>query len=178
MFSPGLKQKFAKGICQLDLSQYAKHQLVTQKDDYYPIVIGVETVFPESYKGRTKKNVQFTYGTFEASEEGGKVIYKIKTLKQQVLYNKTIFDLNDVFGVDNGTISMDDNGQTECVICYTNLKDTVVLPCRHLCLCQGCSQIVRLQNNTCPICRSRVTAFLQIKVGNQQQAVEEAEQNV
>jgi hypothetical protein len=56
--------------------------------------------------------------------------------------------------------------QTECVICYTNAKDTVVMPCRHLCLCQGCSQIVRLQNNTCPICRSRVDAFLQIKIGN------------
>jgi hypothetical protein len=92
-------------------------------------------MFPNSYKGRTKKQVQFTYGSFEAEEKENGTNYKIKILKQQILYNKTIFDLNDVFGVDNGAISMEDNGQTECVICYTNSKDTIVLPCRHLCLC-------------------------------------------
>ena len=96
-------------------------------------------------------------------------IYKFKFLKQKLLYNKTIFELNDVFGIDRNAAATDT--QTECVICFTNIKDTVVLPCLHLCLCQGCSQIVRLQNNSCPICRSRVTAFLQIKIGANGQQV-------
>jgi len=51
----------------------------------------------------------------------------------------------------------------ECVICFTVAKDTVVLPCRHLCLCQGCSQIVRMQHNVCPICRTRIESFIHIK---------------
>jgi hypothetical protein len=44
-------------------------------------------------------------------------------------------------------------------------KDTLVLPCRHLCLCGGCAQVLRMQGRTptgapsrqgrpkCPICR-------------------------
>jgi len=27
-----------------------------------------------------------------------------------------------------------------CVICLVNRRDTTVLPCRHLCMCQDCAQ--------------------------------------
>ena len=69
-----------------------------------------------------------------------------------------------MYGKENaaGGAGADEN-QRECVICFTAVKDTVVLPCRHLCLCQGCSQIVRMQNNACPICRTRIESFLHIK---------------
>lgn len=72
--------------------------------------------------------------------------------------------MNDIFGIDNTTANISDETQKECVICYTITKDTVVLPCRHMCLCIQCSQIVRMQTNKCPICRTQVSGFLQIKV--------------
>ena len=80
-------------------------------------------------------------------------------------YNKTIFDLTDMYGKEHAstTSQPDEAVQRECVICFEVVKDTVVLPCRHLCLCQGCTQIVRMQNNTCPICRTRIESFLHIK---------------
>ncbi|CAM9799855.1 unnamed protein product, partial [Laminaria digitata] len=38
----------------------------------------------------------------------------------------------------------------ECVICLTDPKDTVLLPCRHLCVCAECFRHV----DKCPVCRS------------------------
>ncbi len=60
----------------------------------------------------------------------------------------------------------------ECVICYNSLKDTIVLPCRHLCICRGCAEIANqrqllsnnVQHNKCPICRTKVTTYMHIKV--------------
>lgn len=38
----------------------------------------------------------------------------------------------------------------ECVICLTDPKNTVLLPCRHLCVCAACFRHV----DKCPVCRS------------------------
>ncbi|XP_015752852.1 PREDICTED: E3 ubiquitin-protein ligase MGRN1-like [Acropora digitifera] len=43
----------------------------------------------------------------------------------------------------------------ECVICMSDMRDTLILPCRHLCLCRECAESLRYQANNCPICRSR-----------------------
>jgi len=60
--------------------------LTTHREDYYPIVIAIETLFPQSHLegGKIKKSIQFTYGTF--SLEDGK--YKFKLLKQKLLVGK------------------------------------------------------------------------------------------
>jgi hypothetical protein len=44
---------------------------------------------------------------------------------------------------------------SECVVCLTEPRDTVVLPCRHLCLCDDCAQQLRFATNKCPVCRAR-----------------------
>lgn len=56
----------------------------------------------------------------------------------------------------------DDNG-SECVICMCDTRDTLILPCRHLCLCNSCADSLRYQANNCPICRAPFRALLQIK---------------
>ena len=57
---------------------------------------------------------------------------------------------------------MDDNG-SECVICMCESRDTLILPCRHLCLCNGCADNLRYQANNCPICRAKFYALLQVR---------------
>lgn len=56
----------------------------------------------------------------------------------------------------------EDNG-SECVICMCDTRDTLILPCRHLCLCNSCADSLRYQANNCPICRAPFRALLQIK---------------
>lgn len=52
---------------------------------------------------------------------------------------------------------------SECVICISEERDTMLLPCRHLCLCLSCAQSLRYQANSCPICRSPFRAALNIR---------------
>lgn len=56
-FSSGLKQKLPKGVCRLNLSQYQIRDLTHYRDDFYPIVIAIEALFPSTYKGRAKKSI-------------------------------------------------------------------------------------------------------------------------
>jgi hypothetical protein len=52
----------------------------------------------------------------------------------------------------------------ECVICMCETRDTLILPCRHLCLCKLCAINLRVQSNNCPICRIPFVALLQVKL--------------
>ena len=52
----------------------------------------------------------------------------------------------------------------ECVICMSEIRDVIIMPCRHLCLCKMCATNLRVQSNNCPICRIPFIALLQIKL--------------
>ena len=42
-------------------------------------------------------------------------------------------------------------------------RDTLILPCRHLCLCVFCADNLRYQASNCPICRAPFRALLQVR---------------
>ncbi|KAI3698898.1 hypothetical protein L2E82_42805 [Cichorium intybus] len=48
-------------------------------------------------------------------------------------------------------------------ICLSEPCDTIVLPCRHMCMCIGCAKVLRFQTNRCLICRRPVERLLEIK---------------
>ena len=56
-----------------------------------------------------------------------------------------------------------EDNTAECVICMSDIRDTLILPCRHLCLCNGCADSLRYQANNCPICRAPFRALLQLR---------------
>jgi len=65
----------------------------------------------------------------------------------------------DIFGLENGVALTED-----CVICRSEAKDTVFIPCRHLCICSQCAQVLKYQSNKCPICRSSVRSMLSVNI--------------
>ncbi len=56
----------------------------------------------------------------------------------------------------------DDDESGLCVICMTNVADTSLIPCRHMCLCLECSHVLRTQTNKCPICRSKILTMIRV----------------
>ncbi|GJJ71669.1 hypothetical protein EMPS_04019 [Entomortierella parvispora] len=51
----------------------------------------------------------------------------------------------------------------ECVICLSEIKDTIVLPCRHFCMCSDCGDVLRRRPpQKCPICRQIFQSLLHI----------------
>ena len=48
----------------------------------------------------------------------------------------------------------------ECIICMAEEKTTILLPCRHLCVCDTCGDILRNQTFKCPICRQPFSSLL------------------
>lgn len=52
----------------------------------------------------------------------------------------------------------DDDDETMCVVCMSESMDTMVLPCRHLCLCNDCAEVLRFQ--VCVVCFEKMILLL------------------
>eukprot|EP00742_Colponemidia_sp_Colp-10_P005926 GILJ01006337.1.p1 GENE.GILJ01006337.1~~GILJ01006337.1.p1 ORF type:complete len:550 (+),score=64.94 GILJ01006337.1:107-1756(+) len=82
----------------------------------------------------------------------GPVPYNPAHIRQLVITETDMLELQEVFGLGNE----DDN---DCVICMTDPKDTVLLPCRHACVCSGCFRHI----DKCPVCRTAVKSHIEMK---------------
>lgn len=93
------------------------------------------------------------------------------------------YSLHDIYGFASKGENSDPNNANEgsqnnieeavetspdCVICLSEEKNTVVLPCRHMCLCDSCADVLKSQNNKCPICRQPFHSLLRLTQENAQ----------
>lgn len=94
--------------------------------------------------------------------------YHLRAMKQKIFVDGLCYLLQEIYGIENKNLTRptndddEDNG-SECVICICEPRDTLILPCRHLCLCNSCADSLRYQANNCPICRAPFRALLQIR---------------
>ena len=55
-------------------------------------------------------------------------------------------------------------GQSTCIVCFTNPKSHVAVPCGHQCACGACSALIDGLMQGCPVCRTPVQTWVHVRV--------------
>ncbi|XP_066149823.1 probable E3 ubiquitin-protein ligase MGRN1 isoform X1 [Euwallacea fornicatus] len=162
-YKKGANQQFCQPTHMFNPAKYTEGELLYDVDkEIIPIVIYcVAEEGPEDMR-----QSHTTIATVEKIADG---IFLLKALKQKLWVDGLCYLLQEIYGIENknyekacGDEDTEDNG-SECVICMCDVRDTLILPCRHLCLCNSCADSLRYQANNCPICRAPFRALLQIR---------------
>ncbi|CAH0554419.1 unnamed protein product [Brassicogethes aeneus] len=162
-FKRGANQQFSQPSHIFNPAKYYNDELLYDVDKEV-IPIAIHCVAEENSEEIRQSHT--TVGTVEKITDG---TYLLKALKQKLYVDGLCYLLQEIYGIENknndkagGDDDTEDNG-SECVICMCDVRDTLILPCRHLCLCNSCADSLRYQANNCPICRAPFRALLQIR---------------
>uniref|UniRef100_A0A8C3YR62 E3 ubiquitin-protein ligase n=1 Tax=Catagonus wagneri TaxID=51154 RepID=A0A8C3YR62_9CETA len=165
--------RYRRGVCQqfclpshtVDPSEWAEEELGFDLDrEVYPLVVQAVVDEGDEYFG----HCHVLLGTFEKHTDG---TFCVKPLKQKQVVDGVSYLLQEIYGIENkyntqeSKVAEDEvsDNSAECVVCLSDVRDTLILPCRHLCLCNSCADTLRYQANNCPICRLPFRALLQIR---------------
>lgn len=47
-------------------------------------------------------------------------------------------------------------GEPTCLVCYENIQNCAMFPCKHLCVCVTCSRKLKI----CPVCRTEINSVV------------------
>jgi hypothetical protein len=162
-FQKGPNQVFSQPLHIFQPSKYSDDDLLYSiEKDIYPIAI--HCVIDETFDGMMHSHSTICVVDHHTSDSE----YHLRAMKQKIFVDGLIYLLQEIYGIENKNLTRptndedEDNG-SECVICICEPRDTLILPCRHLCLCNSCADSLRYQANNCPICRAPFRALLQIR---------------
>uniref|UniRef100_A0A8C8IP88 E3 ubiquitin-protein ligase n=1 Tax=Oncorhynchus tshawytscha TaxID=74940 RepID=A0A8C8IP88_ONCTS len=162
-YKRGVSQHFSLPSFKIDFTDWKEEDLNFDLDrGVFPMVI--QAVVDEG-DGRWSKRLTLMLMFFHVDGS-----FSVKPLKQKQIVDRVSYLLQEIYGIENKNNqetkpSEDENSDNsnECVVCLSDLRDTIILPCRHLCLCNSCADTLRYQANNCPICRLPFRALLQIR---------------
>lgn len=169
-YKAGIGQMFSQSSALFNPLKYnitdLTYHIIDDKGDFnwsalFPVVI--QCVADEGDAPRQ------SHSLIAAIEKVYDEVFSLKPLKQKIFVDGLSYLLQEIYGIENKvnksekTYEEDSDNSFECVICMSDLRDTLILPCRHLCLCKSCANSLRYQANNCPICRVPFRALLQIK---------------
>ncbi|XP_006874952.1 PREDICTED: E3 ubiquitin-protein ligase MGRN1 isoform X3 [Chrysochloris asiatica] len=165
-YKRGVGQQFSLPSFKIDFSEWKDDELNFDLDrGVFPVV--VQAVVDEGDVVEVTGHAHVLLAAFEKHVDGS---FSVKPLKQKQIVDRVSYLLQEIYGIENKnnqeTKPSDDensDNSNECVVCLSDLRDTLILPCRHLCLCNSCADTLRYQANNCPICRLPFRALLQIR---------------
>ncbi|XP_075220083.1 mahogunin ring finger 1 [Lycorma delicatula] len=164
-YKRGSNQLFTQPSHIFDPSRYTDEEL-SYNPDKEIIPVAIHCVAQEGTEELRQSHT--CIAVIERHSDG---TYMLKALKQKLFVDGLCYLLQEIYGIENKSNDLsktasdeetEDNG-SECVICICDVRDTLILPCRHLCLCNSCADSLRYQANNCPICRAPFRALLQIR---------------
>lgn len=197
-YKAGIGQQFSQSSALFNPHQYhasdLSYHILDEKGEYnaaapYPVVIHV-VADDEHFGGEetttSPSSSKQSHTLIASVEKLYEDVFSLKPLKQKLFVDGLSYLLQEIYGIENKVVNSnkvdsskgaalmtpayDDDSENsyECVICMSDLRDTLILPCRHLCLCKSCANSLRYQANNCPICRVPFRALLQIKAVKRQ----------
>lgn len=131
----------------------------------HEIYLNFDAKLDQKFQISLKKDVdidKLRIKCFDTQKQNGQttsINFIENVIKQKVIVNEMPFLMQPVYGKHEET-----EIQKECVICLSSLKDCIVLPCRHFCLCLECAESLRKQSNKCPICRADSESILYLEI--------------
>uniref|UniRef100_A0A8C3AUF7 E3 ubiquitin-protein ligase n=1 Tax=Cyclopterus lumpus TaxID=8103 RepID=A0A8C3AUF7_CYCLU len=153
-FKRGVGQHFCLPSHTVNLSEWADEELLFDMDkEVFPMVVQAVVDEGEEHLGHS----HILLATFEKVRKTLFVVDGVSYLLQE------IYGIENKYNSQESKVADDEisDNSAECVVCLSDVRDTLILPCRHLCLCNACADTLRYQANCCPICR--LQALLQIR---------------
>ena len=160
-----------------DVEKYEGMPLFNATATYFPCVITIEPEKKPTVGADGVSDYQnlITYWVFKIDKS--KNCLEIKPFRQVLVAFDMAFNLQQIFGIDDAKednkegdfAGYGDDGDVDdsqkCVVCITDEKNTVVMPCGHLCVCKDCATTISQQRSPdCPIWRSKVTSFVPLNI--------------
>ncbi|XP_014387228.1 PREDICTED: RING finger protein 157 [Myotis brandtii] len=151
---------YKRGVCQqfclpshtVDPSEWAEEELGFDLDrEVYPLVVHAVVDEGDEYFG----HCHVLLGTFEKVSEwlSRASPHRFSVSREDGQVDGVSYLLQEIYGIENKYNTQDakvaedevSDNSAECVVCLSDVRDTLILPCRHLCLCNTCADTLRYQ---------------------------------
>lgn len=87
---------------------------------------------------------QVIYTYFHFVKSGGSTDeMTVKRIKQKIEIGLESWELNAIYGTEDKVSVTVKHLEDDCIICFGEKADVVVMPCRHLCLGIDCAKLLR-----------------------------------
>jgi hypothetical protein len=126
-----------------------------EKEKIYDVSIELVPILDENNDNKNEI-VYLSLCNLEQKEDLERHPHCLKIELQKLKTYGMWIDIHDIY---NSSL---DNG--ECLICCTNLRNTIFLPCYHACTCNTCAHSLKMRNNPCPICKINIKDLLILEV--------------